>query len=219
MPGPRGSVRAPGRVLAAGCVLVVAWITLDVLWRGPWTRLDAAISGRVHGWGLRGRVWPDHLLYALTLFGGRAEILVLVGGFALILSWRRRTWQPLLRFVVALALLTVTVYAFKLGVGRTAPPSDLLHAGGESYPSGHVPNAVLMWGLAAWLAADYAAPGAVRQVLNWLRFVAPLLAAVGMLLLDYHWFSDLVAGGAVGILLLWVLLLVVGGRDRGDLPV
>lgn len=187
------------------CAVLAVWITLDVLLRGPWTRLDASISGQLAGSGLRHRPWPGDVLYALTLFGGRFEILLVVGGFALLLAWRRRTWEPLARLVVALVLLTLTVYAFKLGVGRTAPTTDLLHAGGESYPSGHVPNALVMWGLAAWLAADYGSPDVVRRILDRLRYVGPVLTAVGMLLLDYHWLSDVVAGGAIGVLLLWVL--------------
>lgn len=189
----------------AVCLLLVAWISADVLLRGPWTRLDASISSQLAGSGLRNRPWPGDVLYALTLFGGRAEVLIVVGGFASLLAWRRRTWEPLSRLVAALILLTLTVYAFKLGVGRTAPTTDLLHAGGASYPSGHVPNAVVMWGLAAWLAADYGAPDVLRRMLDRLRYVAPVLTAVGMLLLNYHWLSDLVAGGAVGIVLLWVL--------------
>lgn len=189
----------------AACLLLVLWISVDVLLRGPWTRLDASLSSQLAGSGLSHRPWPGDALYALTLFGGRAEVLVVVGGFALLLAWRRRTWEPVARLVVALVLLTLTVYAFKLGVGRTAPTTDLLHAGGESYPSGHVPNAVVMWGLAAWLAADYGAPDVVRRTLDRLRYVAPVFTAAGMLLLNYHWLSDLVAGGAVGVVLLWVL--------------
>ena len=44
--------------------------------------------------------------------------------------------------------------AHRTGVsrGRTSSPS------GESYPSGHVANAVLMWGVARWLAVDYGLP-------------------------------------------------------------
>jgi undecaprenyl-diphosphatase len=68
-----------------------------------------------------------------------------------------------------------------------------------------MPNAVVMWGLAAWLAADYGAPEVVRRMLDRLRYAAPVLTAAGMLLLNYHWLSDLVAGGAVGVVLLWVL--------------
>lgn len=109
------------------------------------------------------------------------------------LSARRRTIQPLVRFLVDLALPTGVVYAFKVGVGHTAPIVDRLHAGAESYPSGHVPNAVLMGGLMACLAAEFAVPR-VLPTLAVLRYVAPALVLAGMLSLDSHWLSDLVAG-------------------------
>ena len=37
-----------------------------------------------------------------------------------------------------------------------APPIDRLYADGASYPSGHVPNSLLMWGLVGWLAGYHA---------------------------------------------------------------
>jgi len=145
------------------------------------------------------------------MFGQRVSILVAIGGFVLVLAMVRRTWQPLLRFAVGLALLTVVIYAFKFGVGRTAPPIDSLHTDGESYPSGHVPNSLLMWGLAAWLAAEYQVVEWLRRLLNVLRFLAPGCAFLGMALLDYHWLSDLVAGVAFGVVLLRAMHLLFDG--------
>lgn len=190
---------------------MVVWITLDVLWRGPWTRLDAHVSHTVRPWGLRHAPWPKDAVYALTMFGGRVPIVVGIGCFILAVALVRRTAQPLLRFAVALAVLTLVVYAFKWGVGRTAPQVDTLHTGGTSYPSGHVPNAILMWGLMAWVAVEYRLPVAWRRLFGVLRFLGPLCAAVGMILLDWHWLSDVVAGAALGILLLRILHLIFDG--------
>ncbi|HVX45172.1 MAG TPA: phosphatase PAP2 family protein, partial [Mycobacteriales bacterium] len=175
-------------VLAAA---VVVWITLDVLWGGPWTRLDARVSDTVLPWGLRRAPWPKDAVYVLTMFGGRVPIVIGIGLLVVLLAAFRRSLQPLLRFAVALGILTVVVYAFKWGVGRTAPVIDELHAGGTSYPSGHVPNAILTWGLAAWLAVDYRLPGWAQRLLAGLRFAGPVFAGTGMLLLDWHWFSDI----------------------------
>jgi membrane-associated phospholipid phosphatase len=196
-------------VIAA--LLVAAWITIDVLHFGPWTRLDADASGVIAGWHLHDVPYPRDVVYPLTLFGKRASILVVIGGLVLSIAYVRRTWQPLLRFVVALGLLAVVIYAFKWGVGRTAPTVDSLHTGGSSYPSGHVPNALLMWGLAAWLAAEYEIVEWLRRTLNVLRFLAPACAFLGMALLDYHWVSDLVAGVAFGVLLLRLMHLIFDG--------
>lgn len=195
--------------MAAG---VAAWITTDVLLRGPWTRLDAEVSRTVQSWGLRRTAWSHDLLYVLSQFGGRLTLAIGIGAYVLVLGWLRRTWQPPLRFLVAVAMLTMVVYAFKFGIGRTAPVIDRLHAGGTSYPSGHVPNAVLMWGLAAWLAAEYEVAGWLRRPLDVLRFAGPAFAGIGMVLLDYHWLSDLVAGAMFGIVLLRFLRAIFAPR-------
>lgn len=190
---------------------MVVWITLDVLWGGPWTRLDARVSHTVRPWGLRHAPWPKDAVYVLTMFGGRVPIVVGIGFLILLIAALRRSLQPLFRFAVALGILTLVVYAFKWGVGRTAPQIDRLHAGGTSYPSGHVPNAILMWGLTAWLAVDYRLPAWSQRLLAGMRFVGPVFAGAGMLLLDWHWFSDIIAGAALGIVLLRVLHLVFDG--------
>jgi len=190
---------------------IVVWVTVDILIGGPWTRLDHRVSRHILDLGLRHAPWPKDGVFVLTMFGGRAEIVVVLGGFCLAVSVLRRTWQPVIRFVTAIVILSVIVFAFKYGVGRTAPWHDRLHAGGTSYPSGHVPNAILTWGLAAWIAAEYRVAHWLRIALDIMRFVAPAFAFAGMLLLDYHWLSDLVAGVAFGIVLLWVMHVVFDG--------
>ena len=91
-----------------------------------------------------------------------------------------------------------------------------MRAGGRSYPSGHTIAAVVMAGLVAALAADYALPAAWRLLLRALAFVAPLTTAAGMVLLAYHWLTDVLAGLAVGVLSLRVIHLIFTGR-LGDL--
>ena len=49
-----------------------------------------------------------------------------------------------------------------------------------------------------------------RRVAVTLAWLGPLLAMIGMLVLDYHWLSDLVGGAAIGV----VLLGVLRGLDR-----
>jgi undecaprenyl-diphosphatase len=124
------------------------------------------------------------------------------------LGWRRQTWLPLARVLLALALLTLAVYAVKSAVGRTAPSypgSFFFHNDGASFPSGHVANAVLMWGVARWQAVEYVLPAGVQRAFWLLSVAAPVLAGAAMVSLDFHWVTDAVAGAAVGILLLGVV--------------
>jgi undecaprenyl-diphosphatase len=108
-----------------------------------------------------------------------------------------------MRYLLALLALTAAVYAFKDALHRTAPPVDVLHtADGASFPSGHLANAVLIWGL-LWSCAHVSeVPSALTRVLSVVRIVGPVAVVVGMTLLDYHWISDFIAGACIGVILL-----------------
>ncbi len=159
-------------------------------------------------WNIDGRTWPRRFTYLLTLFGQRGTVLVVTIPTICYLSWVRRTVDPIARYVLALLLLTVAVYAVKDVVGRTAPPVDALHtASGASYPSGHIANAVLVWGLLWFCAQDRLVPDWLRDTLGVIRLIAPWSVALGMTLLEYHWFTDFIAGAATGTILLAVVTM------------
>jgi membrane-associated phospholipid phosphatase len=186
---------------------VGALITADLLAGGLLERYDARVSEIIGGWGLRdSAAYP--VIWVVTQLGGRATILIVLAILVAYLTWQKRTWVPLLRVLVALSTLTIGVYAIKHGAGRTAPghPDELFfHVDGVSFPSGHVANAVIMWGVARWLAVEYDLPAHVQRASWWLSVVAPLATGLAMVSLDFHWVTDAVVGGAVGVLLLGVV--------------
>jgi len=198
-------------VVTAGVLL--AWLTVDVLVGGPWTRLDHQVAGWSWSTGIRRGSFVRKLaIYVFTLPGHPAAIAGLVTPFVGVLAWVRRSWQPVLRVAVAAGLLVAVVMAFKYGVGRTAPNIDRVHFDGESFPSGHAALAVVIWGLLAWLAVDLGLPAWSRWGLRVLGYAAPVVTVAAMLLLDYHWLTDLLAGLAVGVLALRVIHGLFAGR-------
>ncbi len=189
-------------------------MTLDLILDGVVSRFDESVADVVGGWEVRENPVLYAICWAIAQIGGqRGTILTVMGGLVVYICWTRRTLQPVIRTVAAILLLSAVVYAFKYGLGRTAPayPGSYLHRGGLSYPSGHTANAVLMWGLATWLAVYYGLPLWVQRIFAVLFVVSPLASGVTMLLLNFHWVSDLVTGAAVSIILLWVLHLIFDG--------
>ena len=210
--GPRGSasgtpVGRPSWWAMLTALVVGGLVTLDLLTYGATERFDMRVSDVVKGWGLAdSAAYP--LVWLVTQLGGRVTILVVLAGLVGYLAWSRRTVLPLLRVLVAVALLTGAVYALKYGTGRTAPRypgSYFFHDDGASFPSGHVANAVLMWGVARWQAVEYGLPARVQRILWWLAVVGPVLTGLSMISLDFHWVTDAVVGAAVGVLLLGVV--------------
>ena len=201
------SVGRPPWWLLVAALLVGSLVTVDLLTRGRLERLDLRISETVDGWDLVHS--PGYLpVWVLTQLGGRGAILIVLAGLVGYLAWRRGTWLPLLRVLVAVVLLTAVVYGIKHGVGRTAPEypgSFFFRADGASFPSGHVANAVLMWGVARWQAVEYGLPPGVQRAFWWLSVAAPVITGLAMVSLNFHWITDAVVGAAVGILLLGVV--------------
>ena len=210
----QGLAARPSPALVLISFALAIWMTVDLIVDGVVSRFDESVAGVVGGWEVRENPILYAICWVITQIGGqRGMILIVMGGLIVHICWTRRTLQPLIRTIAAIVLLSLVVYAFKYGLGRTAPayPGSYLHRGGLSYPSGHTANAVLMWGLATWLAVYYGLPHWVQRLFATLFVVSPIASGVTMLLLNFHWVSDLVTGAAVSVILLWVLHLVFDG--------
>jgi len=189
--------------LVLSALVVVVLTTLDVLHRGLLTSFDHDLSRQMVELNLHAHPWPKRLVYIFTLFGQRGTVLVLTIPLTAYLCWRSRSSDPVVRYVIALLALTAVVYGFKDGIGRTAPPVDLLHtSSGQSYPSGHLTNAILIWGLTWWCARRIEPGTVLTRVLAIVRIAGPISVVVAMTLLNYHWASDFVAAAGVGVVLL-----------------
>ena len=144
----------------------------------------------------------------LGLRGLTASVLIIAASF---IAYKFKTWRPLNLAFLSLILLNLVVGTFKLFLGRTKPRDgfDLLHAGGMSYPSGHASNAVLSWGILAYLIYRYAKVDRYQGRLASAGVAAiSLTVCVVSLIRHTHWFTDLLGGLFVGSALLVAVIAV-----------
>ena len=144
----------------------------------------------------------------LGLRGLTATVLILAASF---IAYKFKTWRPLNLAFLSLILLNLVVGTFKLILGRTKPRDgfDLIHVGGMSYPSGHASNAVLSWGILAYLIYRYAKVDRYQGRLASAGVVAiSLTACIVSLIRHTHWFTDLLGGLFVGSALLVAVIAV-----------
>ncbi|MEV7615658.1 phosphatase PAP2 family protein [Streptomyces sp. NPDC089799] len=143
----------------------------------------------------------------LVVLGQRGPTAVMVAAWLGWRSWRQHTLRPLITLGVALLLLNITVGAVKLGLGRLGPHyatrigSAELFAGGDIFPSGHTANAVVTWGILAYLASTVR----TRRNLSVLSAVVALSVGATTVYLGTHWVSDVLLGWAAGLLILLAL--------------
>jgi membrane-associated phospholipid phosphatase len=183
-------------------------VTQQVISNGPLIGLDGRIAhAKRHDF----TPWIEFLFKKIDNLGLRgltATILIIA---ALIISLKFKTWRPLNLAILSLLALNLVVGLAKLSIGRTKPRLniDLIQAGGLSYPSGHASNALLTWGMLAYLIYRYTQ----REVLHG-RSLALTVGAITTavcavsLFRNTHWFSDLLGGLFIGGSLLVLIIAV-----------
>ena len=185
--------------LAAVAIILLVWISaialrpfgpripdpVDVAWYDliQQIRVPAMISVSLVINAL-GRAPLDHVIVALAAAG-----LAVTG-----------RWRSGLLLVVAGSLDGVQVQVLKAIANRMRPDHPLIATGNASYPSGHT-------AIAALVAVGIAL--ALRKRWVWVCSAsAVVIVAISRTMLNVHWMSDVVVGGAIGgatMLLVWTL--------------
>ncbi|WP_245871264.1 phosphatase PAP2 family protein [Asanoa hainanensis] len=196
-------VRPAGWWFDALLVGLFALLT-GVLAAGGLLGLDTA----THDWVVSHQTQATFWLARVFNFLGQGTPLTLISlAIALFLAVRRRNIWPILPVVAAFLITGIVIMPLKIWTERAAPgyegPNavDLFNStipAGEydvSYPSGHLVNTVVWYGVIALLLA----PWLNRTARLWLRIAPPAIVFVTTIYLDYHWLTDSVAGVLLGV--------------------
>lgn len=195
-------------VISALLFLGFLIVSEQVLTHGYSYRIDHWIERLKHH-TFRGM--SSHILLALDDLGLRSFTATCLLITAVAIAYRFKTWRPINLSLAALLLLNGVVGVSKLIFGRSNPRmyKDYLHIGGLSYPSGHASNALLTWGLLAYLLHTYILRRPFKGIrLYWLVGVMTTAVCIVSLLRQTHWFSDLLGGLFLGGSLLVFLIAV-----------
>lgn len=208
---------APALWTVAACAAVLALLGAGVRADfGPQRELDARVSEAVYAGD--DRTWGLDLLLEVLTAPGLSAVRYAVAVPVLIWLARKREWRTVLWVVVAGVLVRHLTSALKEYFGRVRPPFE---DGGArydtlSFPSGHSSGVATLVTIGLVLAWPRLAPAA-RQW--WLAAGVLLALVVGLtrMWLGVHYFSDVVAGWALGLgwtVLTAVVLGVLPARER-----
>jgi membrane-associated phospholipid phosphatase len=210
---PRMMVRVSTRAVAFWSLLAVyVALTICVLVPSPVLDLDQYLAGlhlkAAHpGW----RPWIN----GYVIFGQRGPATLAFLPVFLWVAWRTKSKRPLVLLGTALVLLNVSVGVVKYATGRVGPmhvgDSDVheIFVGGNIYPSGHVSNAVVLYGLVAWVVS-----ARWRKLATTAAVLLSLTVGLSTVYLRTHWFSDVVGGWLAGALVLLSLPTVMPHAER-----
>lgn len=131
---------------------------------------------------------------------------------AIIISRRFKSWRPINLSILSLVLLNLVVGVSKLLFGRSKPSSgfDLVFTdSGLSYPSGHAANAILTWGIMAYLIFRYSHKEPFEGLrLTWFVSIITTGVCLASLYRNTHWFSDLLGGLFIGSAMLVLIIAI-----------
>jgi len=196
-----GKLRRLAVVTTAVCVAVTALFGVLVYHQNGAGFMDRKIDHLLH----RSIGLHRGLLEPLAKLGDQLPVTVmavaLVVGCLLVRRWNGAVMVA----VGTSAAIVVTEYLLKPLVGRTL-------GGGDSFPSGHATG---MFAIATAFCVLIAAPPRLklttwqRRVLAVCAFLFAASVPVAMVGLNHHYFTDIVAGAAVGIGMVLVTALVL----------
>lgn len=186
-------------------------VTLDLIYEGTLWRVDKFFAevDRPNFTGIL-----NFLILRIDDLGLRwvtASILLIM---ALLVSRRFNSWRPLNLSILSLIFLNIFVGAAKIGFGRCKAREDFdvcMFSGGMAYPSGHVANALVTWGLFAYIIFRYTHREPFEGLrLYWLVAMITIAVSIVSLLRNTHWLTDLIGGMFLG----GSILILVVAIDR-----
>jgi undecaprenyl-diphosphatase len=192
-----------------GYVLLVAAIALAIL-----ARFNESLPGDVSmiKW-MQNRHRPaiTSFMEAVSLIGRSPPLVGLVSATALAMFLvQRQRGRRLVNYRTAVGVLVIMFFnpIIQIFVNRSRPPADLVSEplGGQSFPSGHAYEAVVVFGFFIYLAATFIRRTRLRRFIQMVLAFLILAMGISRIYLGAHWPSDVLGSFlfAGSFLVIWL---------------
>jgi membrane-associated phospholipid phosphatase len=200
-------------------LLMLIFLTVNVLVHGPLVTMDVHIRETVQGWA-HSASWrwlgdgPHAPAQLITDLGRTTVAVPVLAVVAVALAARQRSVRPVLAAAAGVALLLAIVIPAKIIIARPGPGMTGVPGGSLGYfPSGHTSTACVCYSIAVFLLIA-GRPGWVRGAAVAGLAAVWLLVGAALVWCDYHWTTDVLAGWALSALIVWLALRVQLPRRR-----
>ena len=185
-----------GLLAAAGCLWLFGRLAEDIVTNDPLVSFDQTAATTIHE--LRSPPLTTFFLVVTALGSIEAIALVSLVGAVVFGTWRR--WLLFGTWLIAAGGSVVLLLLLKALFARPRPyvEQPLLLETYYSFPSGHAMEAVVLYGMLAYLAVLALRTWRARAAIIFGTSLLVLLIGFSRLYLGVHYFSDVVAGFAAG---------------------
>jgi undecaprenyl-diphosphatase len=194
------ALRVAGLLWLAGGLLFIALAQPDIADRVQ------VVDDAIHRAAVAAEWWPFVIGARVLDFVGSVWVTVPVMVVVAIWLIRRRRWEGLVFWVVAMALSQLAVGPIKALYARPRPPVSLVETTSFSFPSGHsVAGAAIVISLVIVLVPA----GPKRRNLELIAAAFAVVMALSRVYLRAHWLTDVTAGAALGAAIAILTAVVV----------
>src|SRR5690606_10117263 len=140
-----------------------------------------------------------------SVYAAVAISCVLLGVF-----YTRRSRQHALALALVMGAGQTLIWGLKLVFARPRPEDSLVEAVGAAFPSGHAFTASALYPFLIYLVWGWTESTPWRVITSALLGTLALLIGVSRIVLQVHWFSDVLGGFVLG--LGWLVVCLLGVR-------
>jgi membrane-associated phospholipid phosphatase len=185
-----------GLLVAAGCLWLFGDVSEDVVTNDPLVRFDQVVASVLHNLATPALT----SFFLIVTAAGSDEAIVSVSTLVAVVFGVRRQWLPLGTWIAAVAGGAALNLLLKQLFARPRPSFEhpLLLETGYSFPSSHAMESLVIYGMLTYFTVLTLQTWRVRIAIIFGVMLLVLLISFSRMYLGVHYFSDVVAGFAVG---------------------
>ena len=193
------------------CFLVFTFILVEVLANRVLINSDISINL------LMSLVKNNLIIDISKLIGVIFDTLsiVVISLILLIYFWFKYSKKDSLFFMLVILLSTGLIFLVKELVQRARPFNALVSETSFSFPSGHATSAVVFFGLLIYLFIIKNKSFLSRSLFTLICFILILIIGFSRLILNVHWFSDVIGGFFLGLFILISCVIIREILNKG----
>jgi undecaprenyl-diphosphatase len=187
------------------CLYLLSKMIDDVIGKEFVTKIDIWMNAKMV---LLWNPLLNKLMILITSLMTPFGLAMLSAGLLCFLIYKKR-WYYSFLLIFSVGGGALFEFLLKLIIHRARPENALISVSGYSFPSGHATLAIIFFSLLL-----YSFVGDIKNKVARVAFIAAnitlfLLIGFSRIYLNVHWFSDVVAGFALGLFWLTLLILIL----------
>jgi len=190
-------------ILTSTIALLIFVIILIVVMLKTTQNFDASINSAIQN------IQTPFLIKFSAIIGliFDTKFLIVVILILALYHWIKKSEKDALFAIITISFGASMVYILKEIVQRTRPLNILIAETGFAFPSGHATMSLIFFGIITYLIFKNRKSPALKQTALVVSILAVLIIGLSRLILNAHWFTDVLGGFALGTFILTICIL------------